>query len=214
MFAVSLNVPSFSNAVVNRGRSLISTSIAGGIWFSARVSTSRWPAKVDDKPVERLDRGHDVVPLGIQHADEVVQSGEQIADVALPTVHRGAEVVDDIADLSQTAAVYHGCERGQRLLGGRIGRGVVQRDRRARRQFAARGLAHRRVDRQMHRAEQAGLTDARNRIGGNVHEPGFTENSTSARQFLTDNLRTLPTTTSFIITGEFGSSIATFAIST
>ncbi len=44
--------------------------------------------------------------------------------------------------------------------------------------------------------------------------PGSTENSMSACQSRTVILRTLPTTTSLIITGEFGSNVATFAIST
>ena len=38
--------------------------------------------------------------------------------------------------------------------------------------------------------------------------PGFTDTSTSACQFLTVILPTLPTTTSSIITGEFDSSVA------
>ena len=44
---VSLSVPSFSSAVVSLGRSLIRTSNAGGILFSARVSTSCWLPSVD-----------------------------------------------------------------------------------------------------------------------------------------------------------------------
>ena len=44
--AVSLKTWNFSNACVIRGRSLISTSNAGGIRFSAWVTTSRCPASV------------------------------------------------------------------------------------------------------------------------------------------------------------------------
>ena len=63
------------------GRSLISTSRAGGMSLSARSITSRCPANV---PATRLScwmDGDDVVPLLVKDADEVVEAGEQLADL-------------------------------------------------------------------------------------------------------------------------------------
>ena len=60
-------------------------------------------------------------------SDEGVQPGEQIADLALASGQRGVEVVDDVADLAEPAAVDDGRQRRQGLLGRGIGRGLVRR---------------------------------------------------------------------------------------
>ena len=75
------------------------------------------------------------------------------------------------------------------------------------------GWPSRRIQRQVHGAQQAGLADGGDRVGGH-DDVGLTETSTSACQLLNFILPTLPTTTSSIMTGEFDSSVPTLAIST
>ena len=41
------------------------------------------PGERAGEPVQRLDGGDDVVALLVEHADEVVEPGEQIADLGL-----------------------------------------------------------------------------------------------------------------------------------
>ena len=124
--AVSLNCPSFSSAVVRLGRSLISTSNAGGMSLSARSITSRCPANV---PATRFSCWMEAMMLSrccVEDADEIVEPGEQLADLGFASGQRGVEVVDDVADLSQPARVDDRRQRRQRLFGGRIGRRLVQ----------------------------------------------------------------------------------------
>ena len=71
LVAVSLNTPSLLSAVVMRGRSLMSTSSAGGILYSAWVITSRCPASVPDSrfsaciDATRLSRCSSRVPTNL-----------------------------------------------------------------------------------------------------------------------------------------------------
>ncbi len=102
--AVSLKVPSFSSAVVRLGRSLISTSIAGGISLQRPVDHLALVRECAGDAVQLLDGLDDVVALGIQRSDEIVEPGEQLADLRLASRHGGTEVVDDVADLAQPAA--------------------------------------------------------------------------------------------------------------
>ena len=72
--AVLLNMRRASSAAVRRGRSLISTSSAGGILCSASVMTSCCAGEGAAKPIQRLDGRDDVVALLVQRADERVEA--------------------------------------------------------------------------------------------------------------------------------------------
>ena len=126
--AVSLNVPSFVSAVVSV-RPLLDQHVQRGRNLLERVVDHvALPGERAGHPIQLLDRRDDVVPLGVQHADEIVQPGEQFADLGFASGQRGIEVVDDVAELPQPATVDDGRQRRQRLLGGRIGRRLAQRD--------------------------------------------------------------------------------------
>ena len=60
------------------------------------------------EPVQFVDRGDDVVALLIQGSDEGVETSDQIANDIPAAVQRGVEVVDDVADLSESPAVDDG----------------------------------------------------------------------------------------------------------
>ena len=139
--------------------------MAGGISLSARSITSRCPANV---PATRLScwiDGDDVVPLLVEDSDEIVQPGEQLADLGFASGQRGVEVVDDVADLPEPAPVDDRRQRRQRLLGGRVGRRRVQRDGGARLQpprgsSPSGGFSARCIE-----PEQAGLPDRGYHVG-------------------------------------------------
>ena len=120
-------------------------------------------------PPQLLNSGDDVVPLLVKNADDVVEAGEQLADLRFTSGQRDIGVVDDVTDLPQTASVGDHRQRRQCLLRGRIGRRPVQADGGTGLQSAAWLLAERRVERQVHRAQQAGLPDRGHRIGGHHH---------------------------------------------
>jgi hypothetical protein len=80
------------------------------------------PCQRSGEPVQRRDGCGDVAALSIEHADEVVEAGEQVAYLILATVERGIEFRDDVPDLAQSASVDDDRQGRQRLLGGRIGR--------------------------------------------------------------------------------------------
>ena len=63
------------------------------------------PGEHAGNPVQSPNRGDDVVALLIEDADEVVQPGQQFADLGFSSGQRGPEVVDDVTDLSQSAPV-------------------------------------------------------------------------------------------------------------
>ena len=119
---VSLNARSLSSAVVMRGRSRIEHVERGRDLAQRLVDDVALGGERAGQPVQRVDRVDDVVALAIEGADEVVQAGQQIADLALVPGQCGAEVVDDVADLAQSAAVDDGRQRRQGLFGGREGR--------------------------------------------------------------------------------------------
>ena len=58
-------------------------------------------------PVQRSDRRIDVIGLIGQHAHEVVEPQQEIADLILPAAERRIELLDDIPDLAQSPAVHH-----------------------------------------------------------------------------------------------------------
>ena len=108
---------------VRRGRSLISTSRAGGILCSASVMTSRWSAKV---PTSRFSAWMEATMLSrlvVQRSHERVEASDQITEGALVPRQGGREIVDDLPDLPQSPAVDDRAQRRQRLLGRRVGRG-------------------------------------------------------------------------------------------
>ena len=139
------------------------------ILMQRSMTRVRWPAKV---PASRFSSWMDATMLSrcrSSDADEAVQPRQQIPDIGFAAGQRGAEVVDDVADLPESTAVDNSRQRRQRLLGGRIGRRLVQRDRRARLQLPGRLLADRWVERQVHRSQQAGLPDGGHRVGRHHH---------------------------------------------
>ena len=101
--AVSLNVPSFSSAVVRPGP-LLDQHIQGrrNVRERAVEHVALSGERPGDSP-QLLDGGDDVVPLLVEDSDEVVEAGEQIADLRFTSGQRDVEVVDDVADLSQPA---------------------------------------------------------------------------------------------------------------
>ena len=102
--AVSLNVPSFCSAVV-RSRPLLDQHVQRRRNVLERpVDHVALPGERGGQPVQLLDGRDDVVALRIQQSDEVVEPGEQVADLGFAPGQRGAEVVDDVADLAQPAA--------------------------------------------------------------------------------------------------------------
>src|SRR6187551_1017721 len=48
--------------------------------------------------------GDDVVPLLVENTDDVVEAGEQLADLRFTSGQRDVGVVDDVTDLPQTAS--------------------------------------------------------------------------------------------------------------
>ena len=140
--------------------------------LSARSITSRCSANV---PATRLSCWMEAMMLSrccVKDADEVVEAGEQLADLGFTSGQRGVEVVDDVTDLSQPARVDDRRQRRQRLLGGGIGRRLVQADGGSGLQSAAWLFTERRVERQVHRSQQAGLPNGGYRIGGH-HDVGL-----------------------------------------
>ena len=90
-----------------------------------------------------------------------------------------------------------------------IGRRLVQADGRTGCSRPLGGLPERRVQRQMHRSQQAGLPDAW-RPRWRDDDVGLDRDLDVGVPVATVILPTLPTTTSSIMTGEFDSSVATF----
>ena len=160
--------------------------------------------------IELLDGRDDVVPLRIEHADEVVEPGEQLTDLGSTPVQRDAEVVDDVADLTEPARVDDRRERRQRLLGGRdrsttgSSASVAPGCRRPLGFSPIGGSSAKCID-----PSRLVCPTVATALAGTATS-GLTEISTSACQSSTVILPTLPTTTSLIITGELDSSVATF----
>ena len=135
------------------------------------------------QPVQSLYRGDEAAALLVEGAHELVEALKQVAHSALMPGQRGVEVVDDVADLSQSSGVEDDGQRRQCLLGRWIGRRLVERDGRARFESSTARLAGRRIEFQMHRSQQAGLADTGHHVGGhdditlyrdlNVGVPGF-----------------------------------------
>ena len=94
--------------------------------------------------------------------DEIVQAREQIADLGFATDQRRAEVVDDVADLAESAAVDDRRQRRQRLLG-RADRSTTGSAQWSRPAADARGRLARPADSSARCIEpsRAGLTDRR-----------------------------------------------------
>ena len=72
------------------------------------------------EPVQLGQRRDDTVALVVQHADEFVESSQQLPDVLLTTGERVVEAVYHLSDLTQAATVDHGSQRGERPFGGRV----------------------------------------------------------------------------------------------
>ena len=71
-------------------------------------------------------------------------------------------------------------------------------------------FAERRVERQVHRSQQAGLPDRGHRVGGHHHVRLDRDLDVGMPVRRPSSCPTLPTTTSLIRTGEFDSSVETF----
>ena len=211
--AVSLKSPSFSSAVVIRGRSLIKTSSAGGILFNASLITSRCPANVSASRFSdlidaiMLSRWSSSVPTNVSNRvsssrtccwrpDNAVlklwmMSPSCASPPVLITSESDARVcsVDGYFDDLLSGIVEPGSSRprGASPSGG----------------FSATCIDPSRLVWPTVATALAGTTTS-----------GCTETSTFACHPCTVILPTLPTTTSSIITGEFDSRVPTFATST
>ena len=99
-------------------------------------------AKRFSEPMEAL-----MASAAPPNTNEVVQPAQEVVDLVAATVQHGMEFADEIADLPDSTAVDDERQRRQRLLGGRIGRRLVQAKGRARLQLSGRILDRRRIQR-------------------------------------------------------------------
>ena len=165
---VLLKDPNFSSAAVNRGRCLIRMLMAR-VPLESTVNDVVISRKRAGEPIQLPYRSDDIRLLLLQHTDEIVQAGQQFADLRLPSGEHDVERLDDIGKLAEPAPVDDGRQRRQRLFRRGVRRGVVESDGCTRLESPFGLLPDWRIDGQMQRTEQAGLAYGSNAIGGHNH---------------------------------------------
>ena len=156
--------PSRSTALMSRlAGSPAKYLINGGMSVSTRSRMSLRAADIRQQPVGRVDGVGDVVALLVELGGKGVQLAEQRADLVGPPVDDVVDLVLHHLQVRDAPAAQDYRNAGQRLLGGRIRRRILQRD-----GVAVLQQLRRRVRRcgQLHvlGAQQAGLAD----LGGGV----------------------------------------------
>ena len=121
------------------------------------------------EPLEGVDRPHDVGLLPVERADELVEVGQQGAQLRLVARRRRVELAGDRLDLLDTAAVEQQRQRAEHLLDLRPDVGAVGRDHRTGREAALRRVGGRGHQLDELLAEEAGLAQAGRGVGRQHH---------------------------------------------
>ena len=127
------------------------------------------------EPVDALHRPYDLGSLLVETSDEGVQLREKRLDPALAALERVVQLLGDRVELGHPTAVEQRRQRREHLLDLRVAVAAGQRDRVAVGELPRRADIRRLGERHVLLAEDAGLAQIGDRVGGQFRRVGDTQ---------------------------------------